>query len=31
MLLNIGKFTLLVDFVIMDIGEDLDIPLILGR
>jgi len=31
MLLNMGKFTLLVDFVIMDIGEDLDIPLILGR
>lgn len=31
MLINVGKFTLPIDFVIMDIVEDLDISLILGR
>jgi len=31
MLVDVGKFTLPVDFVIMDIEEDSNIPLILGR
>ncbi|GJS78445.1 ribonuclease H-like domain-containing protein [Tanacetum coccineum] len=30
-LVSIGKFTFLIDFIILDIPEDDDIPLILGR
>ncbi|GKC54211.1 mitochondrial proton/calcium exchanger protein-like protein isoform X1 [Tanacetum coccineum] len=30
-LVGIGKFTFLVDFIILDISEDIKVPLILGR
>ncbi|GKB48427.1 hypothetical protein Tco_0899180 [Tanacetum coccineum] len=30
-LVEIGKFTLLVDFIILDMSEDIKVPLILGR
>ncbi|CAL1382295.1 unnamed protein product [Linum trigynum] len=31
LLVNVGAFTYLVDFFILDINEDVDVPLILGR
>nr|GEW89317.1 reverse transcriptase domain-containing protein [Tanacetum cinerariifolium] len=31
MLVEVGKFTFLVDFVILQIEEDIKVPLILGR
>ena len=31
MLIKVGKFIFLVDFVIMDIEEDTKVPLLLGR
>jgi len=31
MLVRVGRFTILVDFVIVDIKEDIVVPLILGR